>query len=325
MHELGTLRSVDGKPVLRFERQLAHPPETVWRAITEPAQMGRWFPASVETRLAAGAAMRFSFDDDLDLGEKYADGEILEIDEPKVYAFRWVDDVLRFELVPAGAGCLLVFTVTLSGVPTTGDLPSVARTAPGWDACLDTLVAGLDGKEPPAPDMQWFLSRSERYVEEFGLAEGEVRDHRDGSVLRFERDLMQPVAQVWATLVDSETPEVGAPPPVQSTHGYVTVGTVTTAEEPSVLEYTWQHDGADVGRVRFELAVQEPLGTRLVLTQTVPARLASHRATALAAWQTHLELLFAALHGDVRCPWPADRTEHLRAMYAERLDAAPAR
>jgi uncharacterized protein YndB with AHSA1/START domain len=30
------LRRIDGKPVLRFERVLAHPPAKVWRAVTEP-------------------------------------------------------------------------------------------------------------------------------------------------------------------------------------------------------------------------------------------------------------------------------------------------
>jgi hypothetical protein len=39
----------------------------------------------------------------------------------------------------------------------------------------------------------------------------------------------------------------------------------------------------------------------------------------LAAWQTHLELLFAALHGDIRCPWPVDRTTTLEKRYAEQV------
>lgn len=68
------------------------------------------------------------------------------------------------------------------------------------------------------------------------------------------------------------------------------------------------------GAVRFELRDQEPIGTRLVVTQTLPA--AADTALALAAWHTHLELLFAALHGEVRCPWPEKRTEELRRRYA---------
>lgn len=318
--QLGTLRTVDGRPVLRFERRLAHSAEKVWRAVTDPAEMAHWFPAYIETELKIGAAMRFSFGaDKFDLGGKYAGGEILELDPPKVYAFRWVDEVLRFELIPDGPGCRLVFTYSLSGTGTS-DRPSVARTAPGWDTCLDLLAARLDGRPAPQVDDAWVLDRAERYVEECGLGEGEIRDQPDGYLVRFERDLVQPLDRVWATLTAQDEPlAVGSAPPLQSTHGYVPAGPVTEAEPPRVLEYSWLHDDQPAGRVRFELRDQEPIGTRLVLTHTVPARLADIRATVLAAWQTHLELFFAALHGDVRCPWPAERTEQLQKMYAGRL------
>ena len=40
----------DGRWRLRFTRALAHPPEKVWRAITEPEHLASWFrPRSRET------------------------------------------------------------------------------------------------------------------------------------------------------------------------------------------------------------------------------------------------------------------------------------
>jgi hypothetical protein len=69
--------------------------------------------------------------------------------------------------------------------------------------------------------------------------------------------------------------------------------------------------------VRWELSPQ-PVGCWLVLTQTVPARLADRRATALAAWHTHLELLAEALHKEPR-PWPDARMDELARRYADRL------
>ncbi|PXY28530.1 SRPBCC domain-containing protein [Prauserella flavalba] len=315
---LGSMDVVAGKPVLRFRRRLAHAPEKVWRAVTDPAESAHWFPAAIETEPSIGAAMRFRFGEERhDLGGPFAEGEVLEYDPPKVYAFRWADSVLRFELVPDDSGCLLLFSHTLSGTGTTGDLPSVARQAPGWDACLDLLGARLDGRPAPAPE---FLARAERYVEEFGLGRGEVRRSGEGYELRFERDLVQPPAEVWRTLAEGDEPRVDGPVPVVFAHGYAETGEVTAVEEGRVVEYAWLHDGVPAGRVRFELREQEPVGTRLVLTQTVPSRLAGLRATALAAWQTHLELFFAALHGDVRCPWPAERTERLRRDYTTELD-----
>ena len=40
----GTLEIIDGRPALRFERYLAHSVERVWRAVSEPAELERWFP-----------------------------------------------------------------------------------------------------------------------------------------------------------------------------------------------------------------------------------------------------------------------------------------
>jgi uncharacterized protein YndB with AHSA1/START domain len=314
-HPLGTLHFVDDKPILRFERVLAHPPEKVWRAITEPAEMRHWFPAVVRSELRAGAEMQFSFGEDgVDLGSPYAHGEILEYDPPKVYAFRWYDSVLRFELLPDDAGCRLVFSHMLSNAGTWGDLPSTARQGAGWDACLSILAASLAGESTPRPE---FLRRAEQYVAEFGLGEGIVVADGAGYVVRFERDLIQPAADVWATLTEGH--DVSRVP-ARFTHPHVVPGRVGVLEPPRVLEYGWlDAAGRDSGRVRFELGHQEPIGTRLVVTQTIPGRLAQSGAVVSAAWQVHLELLFATLFGDVRSPWPAGRVEQLTRLYAARL------
>ena len=315
-----TLDTIDGRPVLRFVRRLAHSPAKVWRAVTDPEEMAHWFPARITAELRVGAPMEFSFGDDaLDLGKPWATGEILELDPPRVYVFRWYDSVLRIEVVPDGDGCVLHFSQTLGGVGTHGDRPSVARQAPGWDGCLLTLSARLDGAPAPAMDETWFRTHAERYVEDFGLAEGEVREQADGFVLRFERDLVPDHDTVWATLTEDAVPAVGSTPPVRFTHGYLAPGPVTEVEPGRVLEFTCLDGDEPAGRVRFELRHQEPLGTRLVLTQTLPPRLAGSRAELLAAWQVHLELLFAALYGDVRCPWPVERTERLTKLYTDRL------
>lgn len=42
----GTLETIDGRLALRFERTLAHPIERVWRALSEPDELGAWFPAA---------------------------------------------------------------------------------------------------------------------------------------------------------------------------------------------------------------------------------------------------------------------------------------
>ncbi|GAB3585482.1 SRPBCC family protein [Amycolatopsis endophytica] len=308
------LRTIAGKPVLRFERRLAHGPERVWRAVTDPAELAHWFPARVETEARVGAPIRFVFPDEAPVDDG-GSGEVLEFDPPKVFVFSWNLDVLRFELVPDGDGCLLVFTQTIGG----GDIGRLSggRNAIGWNACLDGLTARLDGAEPPpAPD---WLTGMERYIDQFGLGDGSAHETAEGYELRFARDLVwKPAAEVWRLLTEDES-EPGGPAPLPATNGYVPAGRVITASAPHVLEYEWLHDGAPAGRIRWEVVADPELGTRIELTQTMPFALKHLRAEALAAWHTHLELFFAATFGDVRCPWPEERTSYLAKKYAEQL------
>jgi uncharacterized protein YndB with AHSA1/START domain len=50
----GTLETIDGRPALRFDRTLPHSVERVWRAISEPTELQRWFPAAAEWTPATG-------------------------------------------------------------------------------------------------------------------------------------------------------------------------------------------------------------------------------------------------------------------------------
>lgn len=301
-----TLRTVDGRAVLRFERRLAHPPEKVWRAITEPSQLEHWFPAAVEGERAIGARLRFVFPE----GEAPPqEGTITEFEEPRVFAFTWGESLLRVELRPDDGGCTLVFTHTFD------DRPSAASYTVGWQGCLAALASLLDGKPVDGLVPNGYAELHEAYIEKFGLLEGTVADAADGWTVRFERLLPHPVDKVWATLGDDDV-RVGGDPPLQSTNGFVTPGPVTAAEPPRLLEYAWQSNGQEAGRVQWELS-DGPGGTLLKLTQTVPAPLADLLPTALAAWHTHLELLAGALMGEDPCPWPEDRTADLKRHYVQ--------
>jgi uncharacterized protein YndB with AHSA1/START domain len=342
-----TLATVDGRPVLRFERRLDHPPENVWRAVTDPDELAHWFPARIETAdpgPAVGTRLRFVFDR-VDIPPQ--DGEIVGYDPPRVYAFRWGGDELRFELTPDGAGCRLVFSQTLGDNPLWIARLATARQAAGWHACLDQLGARLDGRTAAT---DWFTGY-ERYTDRFGLAEGEAVRTGDGYLVRFERDLFQPADHVWSALLDGAVATVGERPPPRAVNRYVPAGPVLATDPGRMLAYAWSADGlsadglsvdgwspdglsadgsspddspadgwspdgSPAGQVRWELAGQG-FGCRVLLSQTVPAGLAGLRATVLAAWQTHLELFVAALHGAPR-PWPAGRTEELARRYAGR-------
>src|ERR687886_288618 len=82
----GQLEEHAGRWRLRFERRLAHPPERVWRAITEPDDLRAWFPFDIEGDRAAGAPLRFVFRD----GEAEPfEGRMVDFDAPRALELEW--------------------------------------------------------------------------------------------------------------------------------------------------------------------------------------------------------------------------------------------
>ncbi|MFI0448405.1 SRPBCC family protein [Actinomadura sp. 6N118] len=302
-----TLQTINGEPTLRFERRLKHPPAKVWRAVSDPAEMAAWFPAKVEAELRPGAPMRFTFPEEAVVDGTW-DGEVLEVDPPKVFMFRWNADVLRFELIPDGDGCLLVFTQTIGGGNV--GLLAAGRTAAGWDTCLDELAGRLDGRSVE-PRTDW-VGPITRYIDAFGLGDGTVRQVDGGCELYFARDLVwKPVEEVWQALVEDATPGVGDEPPKRATNGHVPAGKITQIEAPRVLEY----EARPAGSVRWEIFSDPALGVRVELTHTV----AELRPDVLAAWHLHLELFFAATQGETDICWPEERFKQLIERYAAQL------
>jgi uncharacterized protein YndB with AHSA1/START domain len=143
------LEEVDGRPALRFERVLRHPPERVWRALTDTEEMFAWHPTPARFDPEVGG--RAVWDPkghvpDLD------DGEVTDYDPPRLLGYTWSKegprpDHLRWELRPHDDGTLLILVHTFE------DRLKAARDGAGWHVCLDALAADLDGNpEPPGGD-----------------------------------------------------------------------------------------------------------------------------------------------------------------------------
>lgn len=288
MNARARLETAGNRPALRLERRLAHSPERVWRAITDPAELAHWFPAAVTVELRPDGPIRFTFEGE----ETSTEGKVLEADAPRVFAFSWNDDVLRWEITPEEGGSRLLFTHTFGhGEPAIARI-TAARTAAGWDSCLAALISSLDGEDYEQPG-DW-RGPMEAYIEEFGLAEGEVLETGDGRLIRFRRDLVwKSLDHVWALLAP-EPPAAGSAPPANATIDEVAAGAVTRAESPRVLEFSWLHDGAPAGTVRWEFVHDELDGTRVELTQTVPRELDHVVSKALQGWREKMKEFFAA-------------------------------
>jgi uncharacterized protein YndB with AHSA1/START domain len=156
----GTLEQRDdGRWQLRFTRTLRHPPDKVWRAITEPEHLAQWFPTTIEGDRAAGAPLRFSFP-----GDQWPpfDGEMIAFEPPSVMELRWGPDIVRLELRPSSEGTELTLLAALE------EVGKAARDGAGWHTCLDSLETALSGDEHARDGMNRWTEVHPHYVETFG-------------------------------------------------------------------------------------------------------------------------------------------------------------
>jgi uncharacterized protein YndB with AHSA1/START domain len=131
-------RREDDRWTLVFVRELRHPPERVWRALTDPAELRRWAP----------------FDADRDLGETgevtltQAGGATREelrsavrrAESPTLLEYSWGSDLLRWELAPSQSGTRLTLYHTLD------DRSWLPKIAAGWHICLDVAEHAMAGQ-----------------------------------------------------------------------------------------------------------------------------------------------------------------------------------
>jgi uncharacterized protein YndB with AHSA1/START domain len=266
-----TLSSENGRTELRMRRELRHPAEKVWRAITEPGQLAGWFPAAVELDLRLDGAVRFTFEQDPGAPvDEQSSGVIRAYEPPHLLEYTWGVEVLRWELLPTADGCTLSLTATYD------DRAGSASFAGGWTLCFDALERVL-GDNVPERD---YRELHEHFVKVFGLDHGALTE--DGA-LRFERQLVQPKETVWKVLTGAQPATVGSPPPAGFIAKGIDAGPVSEVEEPLRLNYN-----CGTGEVTWTLRDGNG-GARLTLTQTAPA--GDH----LTSWQTLIESLATEL------------------------------
>ena len=104
---------------ISLELDLRHPPEKVWRALTDPALLAEWLLPVVDLRLEPGAAFTFRT-------QAYPgwDGtvscSVLEIEPYRKLSYTWsvpfLDTVVTFTLAPTATGTRL--SIVQSGFKT---------------------------------------------------------------------------------------------------------------------------------------------------------------------------------------------------------------
>jgi uncharacterized protein YndB with AHSA1/START domain len=157
--DYGELVRGPGRAVVRFRRRFRHPPETVWRALTEPEHLAAWFPSTIEGEHRAGAVLHFRFPD---MEAPPLEGEMLSFTAPSLMELRWGDEILRFELEPHEGGTTLLFTAAFDQIGKT------ARDGAGWHSCLDLLGFEVDARPAPWSSADRWREVRADYIERFG-------------------------------------------------------------------------------------------------------------------------------------------------------------
>jgi uncharacterized protein YndB with AHSA1/START domain len=91
---------------IEHEAVYPHPPERVWHALVDPAELGTWL---MPTDFVPEVGRTFTFDARPALG--MVAGEVLEVEAPRLLRCRWSgqfgDTEVSFELTPVDAGTRL--------------------------------------------------------------------------------------------------------------------------------------------------------------------------------------------------------------------------
>lgn len=118
-------------------RELHHPPEMVWEALTDPAHLSEWAPFDADRNLAAEGRVTFS----MSKSPKPVvfDTTVKRAEAPRLLEYSWGDSDLRWELEPTATGTRLTLWHNI-------DRRFIAWGAAGWHIAFDVLEKLLDGR-----------------------------------------------------------------------------------------------------------------------------------------------------------------------------------
>jgi uncharacterized protein YndB with AHSA1/START domain len=111
-------------------RELRHPPEKVWKALTDPASLREWAPFDADRSLGTVGQVRLTT-----VGTptpQTSESRVTRSDEPELLEYRWGDKDIRWQLEALGNGTRLTLWHNI-------DRGFISMGAAGWHICLDVL------------------------------------------------------------------------------------------------------------------------------------------------------------------------------------------
>jgi uncharacterized protein YndB with AHSA1/START domain len=155
---------------LVFVRELSHPPERVWAALTDPDRLREWSPFTADRNLdGLGEATLTMID-----GDTHEDlpAVVSRAERPTLLEYTWRADRVRWELAPTKSGTRLTLRHTVESEDW------IPKAAAGWHICLGVAERLLDGN-PVGPIVgQDAMSHGwqelhDAYAEKLGIAVNE--------------------------------------------------------------------------------------------------------------------------------------------------------
>ena len=156
---LGSMRSADGKGVVRIEDRYDTDIEDLWSALTDPLRLARWH-AQVEGDLRPGGQFRTYVEaDDIE-----SIGRIVACEPPRrlVVTTRETDESWRkgngvppfdetLEATLTADGDQTVLVIEVQGMP----LDKIAFYGAGWQIHAENLAAHIAGRERGDTEARW--------------------------------------------------------------------------------------------------------------------------------------------------------------------------
>ena len=131
------VRKDGDKWTLVLVRELRHSPESVWQALTDPAQLREWAPFDADASLGTtGATAKLTTVGAPAL--RVTETKVTLAVAPEVLEYKWGGFDMRWELDAHGGGTRLTLWTNI-------DRRFISMGAAGWHICLDVLDRLLAG------------------------------------------------------------------------------------------------------------------------------------------------------------------------------------
>jgi uncharacterized protein YndB with AHSA1/START domain len=156
----------EDKWTLVLVRELRHPPEKVWQALTDPAHLREWAPFEADGSLGTvGNTVKLTTVAAPKL--QVSETTVTRADAPQALEYNWGDHDMRWELEAFDGGTRLTLWTNI-------DRRFISMGAAGWHICFDVLDRLLSGTPigrivgPEAMKFGWQRLHAE-YAKQFGI------------------------------------------------------------------------------------------------------------------------------------------------------------